>query len=146
MEAPTIYIASAEGALRQGEIVSELIEVKLKLLADGSLPQPDQLIEFQSISHPFAIVVSQDCELDWDFKARHYVAVGGKMVSAEKLVPNVLFGVVATAEELRGTHGITSDIWKRIRQNKDERYHFLERAPAEYDLQQRGLPELGIDF
>ncbi len=37
-------------------------------------------------------------------------------------------------------------MWKRVRNNKDERYHFLERAPADCDAQGEGIQELGIDF
>ncbi len=63
----------------------------------------------------------------------------------EKLLPNILFCEVATAEQLRGTAG-GSDIWKRIRQNKDERYQFLQKVELADDAAGEGLPELGIDF
>jgi hypothetical protein len=64
----------------------------------------------------------------------------------DKLVRNVFFCHVATAEQLRGTTGITSDIWKRINQNKDERYHFLQKIEVPLEALHQGLPELGIDL
>ncbi len=42
--------------------------------------------------------------------------------------------------------GIGRDIFKRIRQNKDDRYHFLEAIPPELDRQRQGLPQLIVDF
>ena len=41
---------------------------------------------------------------------------------------------------------IKSNIWQRIRINKDERYHFLQIIPPEEDAFLQGIPELGIDF
>lgn len=50
------------------------------------------------------------------------------------------------AAGLRGAPGINSAIWRRIEQNKDERYQFLKRITPEQDTLGEGLPELGIDF
>lgn len=52
--------------LRQGEILSSLIQHKLNI---NSLSSSRPILD--PIAHPFAIVVSQDCDLDWDYKARH---------------------------------------------------------------------------
>ena len=61
-------------------------------------------------------------------------------------LPDVLFCQLPTAEELRSTPGINSSIWGRIKINKDERYHFLEKVPQDCDLAGTGMPELGVDF
>jgi hypothetical protein len=145
LESPAIYIPSSDGPLRQGEILSGIVQVRLKLSPDGNLPSQNEPVEFQRVSHRFALIVSQDCELDWDFKARNHVQFEGQEVSLEKVVPNVLFGRVVLADALRGDIKKT-EFWKRIQQNKDERYHFLEKVAAECDLQQTGVPELSIDF
>lgn len=132
------YIASETRALRQGEILSGLMQAKVKL--DG-VESYDRATAFEMITHPFAIVVSQGCDLDWDFRAR------SENPSNEwKRIPSVLFCEAITAEQLRGRADINSGIWQRIKGNNDERYHFLQRVPAEQDADQRGLPELGIDF
>ncbi len=41
---------------------------------------------------------------------------------------------------------MNSTIWDRVKKNKDERYHFLEKVPAECDLRGEGIPELTVDF
>lgn len=130
-----IYEPSAvDGPLRQGEILSNLVQLKLKL---ETLRASEK--EFDPQLHPYVIVVSQDCDLDWDYRTR-----SGQ--TANKLIPGILFCEVTTAEKLRHGGDVQSDIWKRIKINKDERYQFLQKVPATEDLLQQGLPELGIDF
>ena len=47
--------------------------------------------------------------------------------------------------EIRSSHQIRSDLWRRVRQNQDERYH---RIPPEETtpLGDTGLPALFLDF
>ena len=59
--------ASGETALRQGEILTNVIQYK-PIASEISLNSPD--FSFDVLPHPFVIVVSQDCDLDWDYKAR----------------------------------------------------------------------------
>ncbi len=136
--APRLYVVSTAGAndpLRQGEICSELIQVHLAVdtvgLAESAVEQK---------VHPYAVILTQDCDLEQDFKARH------GQNKPDKMIPNLLFCEIVTAEQLRGTTGITSELWKRIRQNKDERYHFLQKVEPGDDAAGKGLPELGMDF
>lgn len=123
-----------EGPLRQGEILCDLIQLKLRVETVGTGE-----IEFVSYLHPYVIIVSQDCDLDWDYKAR--VAK-----TTDKLIPSVLFCEVTTAESLRYGGDINSGIWGRIKINKDERYQFLQKVSTDEDILQQGLPELGVDF
>jgi hypothetical protein len=83
--------------------------------------------------------LSQDCDLDLDFKARQ------GQVGADKIIPNVLFCEATTAEQLKGRLD-RSDLWRRVKDNKDERYQFLQRADNQDDALGEGVPELGIDF
>lgn len=93
-------------------------------------------------THPFAVILSQDCDLESDFKARNQVGV-----AADKLLPSVLFCEVYELNELINMNNIAqSNIYKRIVQNKDERYHFLQRVDPAMDSISEGLPNLGIDF
>src|SRR5262249_16344710 len=81
--------------------------------------------------------LSQDCDLLWDYEA------------VAKAEPTELNGVLIyelepaekAREKIRG-----KDIWKRMRQNKDERYHFLEAVPPALDLCGEGLPDMMLDF
>lgn len=133
------YAPSDDGPLRQGEVISGLVQMQLKI--EGVDRYPDSSAEHQVLrrDHPIAVVITQDCDLDWDFKDR-------RAESITKLIPNVLFCEVVSAEELRGRSDIKSDIWKRIRMNRDERYQFLEKVPAEKDAVGEGLPEMAMDF
>ena len=124
------------GSLRQGEIVTNLIQLKPNV-PSLSTEEP----EIIPIVHPYAIIVTQDCDLVQDFKPRSEGSL-----ESDKIIPSILFCEVATAEQLKGRADIKSDIWKRIRQNKDDRYQFIEKVFSEDDLLGEGLPELGIDF
>lgn len=139
MESPfPPYHAAASGSgtsLRQGEIVSNVIRMQLDSKFLGT-----ETLRVDEVKHDYAIVLTQDCDLEQDFKARQGIN------KPDKLIPNIFFCHVATAQQLRGTGGITTDIWKRISQNKDERYHFLQKADAALDALSQELPELGIDF
>jgi hypothetical protein len=90
--------------------------------------------------HPLAIILTQDCDLDWDFKARSDNNL------ANKLLPNILLCELWLSEQLRGEQNIKSDLWRRIRNNADERYHVLPQAAPEVDLLGLGFPELALDF
>ena len=123
-------------AFRQCEIISGLVQ---------SIPQfrTEEPPDIDLITHPFALVISQDCDLDLDYLARNCTDV--KNADA-KLLPNILFCMVVTAEQLKGAAGVDSRVWARVKINKDERYHFLEKVPANCEALSEGLPELGIDF
>lgn len=143
-----MYRASvAREALRQSEIVSNVIEYRPIVVSDS----PDSEVTFNIVTHPFAIVISQDCDLDWDHKARQ-LNVGGQSGEPQstqadsKLLNSVLFCEAYKAEDLRSQPGLNSTIWKRVSQNKDERYHFMQSIFPECDADGNGIPELTLDF
>jgi hypothetical protein len=89
------------------------------------------------------VVISQDCDLDWDFKAR------GGQAPTHKLVANVLFCEVEPIDAMRPALrevGINSELFRRITRNEDARFHTLPAVPAEQDALGEGLPLLGVDF
>lgn len=127
-----------ETCLCQGEILSGLVRYRIDTADMNATNQTESstergLIRFE---YAYAVVISQQCDLEQDFKSRQ---------TNMPQLPDVMFCQVPTAEVLKASCG-GSDIWKRIKQNKDERYHFLELIPGEYDACGEGLPELGIDF
>lgn len=130
-----IYRPSVGGAIRQGEIVTNIIQLKLDLKTINDDPK-----RLTPVIHPIAIIVSQDCDLDWDYRARQGQA------DSQKNLPNVLFCSVARAEDLRTQDGINSSIWKQIQINKNERYHFFQKVAPAQDAIHEGLPEMGVDF
>lgn len=147
-----VYNASLPNSnLRQGEIVSNLIQVHFDLNSYVSTS------EYRAIEriHEYAIIITQDCDLEQDFRARTTDS------SQHRLLPNILFCEVELATELRygssnpdypqdkqARHSklMNSATWKAISQNKDERFHYFQKVRPDEDLQQEGLPELCLEF
>lgn len=130
-------------ALRQGELLSNVIELTIDL-ATMFCQSPN----FAQKKHPFAVVMSQDCDLDWDFAARN------DQSQEHKKIPNVLLCEIMCAKllacKIMETEGSKrsdkSRTWARVKINKDERYHFFEEIDKSEDLQNEGIAELGSDF
>jgi hypothetical protein len=112
---------------RQGEIISGIMQYRYDP-EDGSV---------EEIPHAYAIIVSQDCDL-----LQHHNSM------VENGVPQIASVLLYEAHETPVLRAQVdgSDIWKRIVQNKDERYHALEAAHPKYDLAGAGLPDLAVDF
>ncbi len=132
--------SSAEGAFHQGEILSDVVQLCVLV---NSLSPDSEGLEFEEVLHPFAVVLTQECDLDWDFKARNYERDENKRQL--KLVPNLLlcevFPEATIRPKIKG-----SEIWRRIVNNQDERYHQVPAVPASADLRSEGLPALIADF
>ena len=124
------------GRLYQGEVVSGLIHVRQSLHTIGEAEPP----RLEEIVHPFSIVMTQDCDLESDFRSR---TQQDKAVTG---IVNILFCEAITTTELKGKLPQGKDIWKRVIQNKDERYHCLESVPIVDDFSAEGVPCLGCDF
>jgi hypothetical protein len=138
-----------EGVFRQGEIVSDVIQVHLRAV---SLAPDASEVDLEEKVHPYALILTQDCDLDWDFKARSahvdelrpgYEREENKRQA--KLVPNVLLCELATTDALRPRLP-GSDVLRRIRANQDERYHCLQAIAPGHDCVGIGIPELVADF
>jgi hypothetical protein len=127
------------GALRQCEVLSDAHEYRRSL---ASLKA--QKHELEEIVHPFAVVMSQDCDLEQDHDLRFEELA--EKPDKHKLIQNVLLLQAVTVEELQSVTPPGKDIWKRIKQNKDERYHLLEAVDSPEDADAAGVPALGIDF
>ncbi|GGC68776.1 hypothetical protein [Chelatococcus reniformis] len=126
---PIIYSKSSGGAeLRQGEIISNIISYNYDSSSEGVV----------EIRHAYAIVISQDCDLLWDYQNR----ADGKL---GELSCVLLAHAEVISPEWRKEAG-GRDIWKRIIQNKDERYHALESVSSDTDLNGDGIPDLVVDF
>lgn len=135
MPGPEIYAAASNSvALRQGEILSNLPQIRLVLETIRGESQ-----SIQEVVHPLAIVVTQDCDLDLDFRARTVE------VNEAKQMPSILFCELQEATFARD-HAGNSSVWGRIKINADERYHFFEEVPAGCDLIAQGLSEMCVDF
>lgn len=140
-----------DGVFRQGEILSDLVQVHLS--ADSLIPTPTD-VSLEEKVHPYSLILTQDCDLDWDFKARA-VPMGQEQDQdraereenrrQSKLVPNILLCELTTAEVLRPRLA-GGDVLRRIKAYQDERYHYLPAIPPSNDRAGEGLPELVADF
>lgn len=144
-ERAIIYAASAEGsALRQSELLSGIIQAQRRLDSIGPSLAPIVL----SVVHPWVLVLSQDCDLDWDFRWRREWsqpdAPQGR--PSTKQLPNILFCEMVEAADLHSEWQMGSREWKHLVQNKNERYHFLQKVGIDEDACHEGVPELCIDF
>ena len=139
-ECPIYVVSEAiDTTLRQGEIITNVIQIRLEFeeFKKGNLVA-DQII------HPFAIILSQDCDCVQDYGARNR-----EPRTTKNEVPSILLGEVHTADWMRNKENpgkIDSDLWRHVKNNKNERYQFLERVLPECDAEGEGLPELTIDF
>lgn len=131
----SIYERSGSEALGQGEIVSGLIQRTVDLSSLGS-----EQLRVDQIVHPFALIATQDCDLDWDFRARQE---GNSPL--QKLVPSVLFIEMQLSTD-RLDMGINSDIFRQIKSHQNARYYFFKQVDAKLDALKEGLPELICDF
>jgi hypothetical protein len=114
--------------LRQSEIITDVLQFTYKPI--------ENLAEERL--HRHTIILSQDCDLLWDYEARARGEPGD--------LNGVLVYELEPASEMRAKVPQGRDIWKRLIQNKDERYHYLVEIPKLYDTLKEGLPSLIIDF
>lgn len=135
VQLPIIYTPSSSGPLRQGEIISNLAQASIR---PETIYTNEPVIVYED--HPFVIVVTQGCDLDQDFNARQ------RLAKEDKILPNVLFCQMVSAEDLKQANDLNTSLWGRVRKNKDERYHFFQKIAPEQDALNEGLPELGVDF
>jgi len=124
-------------SLRQGEILTNLVQYT-PVISGVSLDSEELL--FDPIICPYAIVVTQDCDLDWDYKAR-----GNNNTPISKLLNSVILCEIGTAEKIRNTE-MNGPEWNLVKTQRHERFYFFEKIPVECELQQVGLPELTADF
>lgn len=125
-----------EAPLRQCEVLSSL---QRAVLAVDSIGDDVPVVDLED--HAFAILMTQDCDLEQDYHARH-----GTDGNPDKLVPDILLCPVIPAVNLRGEQAINSSIWRQIQRFGHERYHLLMETPPEADRLREGMPTLGIDF
>ena len=123
---------------RQGEIIGDLFELQLQIPSATATIDLNQPAKFDRVDHPYSIVVSQDCDLEWDYKARQGEAPEGKLLT------HVLFCGLFPEGELRGRGNLSNELFRRAQRNQDERYHHLLAAPVSGT--DDDIPELFADF
>lgn len=134
---PLRYLLPSNGPLSQGEIMENILELRPHISPEQSIDIPGSA-RLDPIEHKYAIVVSQDCDLEWDYSARQQATAG------DKLLQHILFCDLYSEDEIRNRSNLRSDLFKRVKQNQDERYHHLKEGFV--GETQQTLPELYADF
>lgn len=138
---PLEYVSPNPGRLQQGEVIANLEE--FQVVSGTSAGE----VSYLRRSHPYVVVMSADCDLLHDFEHRRALAQQGLAQGTDdnpRLLPHVILCEAYPEEDIRGSvHG--SDLWKRIKQNQDERYHRLSAAVVG-NPPVRDLPDLYLDF
>jgi len=135
----TCYIKHKEKRVCQGDIFRD---IKYNL----STEIKDNAIVVNEMTIPYLIILSQECDLDWDFKYRSDI----KYDTHDKYLQSILVSPAYLAEKVKeGTHledlqlkmqSYTSRKWSDIKSNQNIRYHYLQ------DEDRLKIPELVIDF
>jgi len=118
-------------------VLSDLVEWNIVFNEQGEA-------EADHVDHPFAVIVTPDCDLEQDHRAR----TDPEMKPQQRengLLAHVLVVVAADFEASKEKFA-GSDVRKRARQNKDERYQFLAPGGPTEDLLSLGFPSLILDF
>jgi hypothetical protein len=88
----------------------------------------------------YVIVGTQDCDLLWDYKAMQQ----GKEGDLNGLILYEAEDALKMKARFGGKQH--EDIWKRIIQNREDRYHYFEAIPPDLDLVSEGVSALVVDF
>jgi len=144
----TYDIPPNSGSLRQGEILGDVWEHR-PLYPPVEIPR--EPLEVTSVYHPLMVVMTADCDLYGDFDARfpdqHAQEQYQSAVEDEnhpKHLPHTLLCDAYKEEQIRLRIG-GSDLWRRIKQNQDERYHHFGPATIGNPPVDK-LPDLYLDF
>jgi hypothetical protein len=136
----SLYFKSILDRHEQGDILRDVQFIEwAKLDESGSIEVAQRIL-------PYAVLLSQDCDLEHDYDNR----LDKNSPIKDKYLQSLLLCPAYPAQSFReGKHlekmgmvmrPITTDPWKRLIQLNDARYHYLE---GKLDLQ---VPELVIDF
>jgi hypothetical protein len=137
---PRVYSPTSSGPLRQCELVSGLVEPRVR--PDGLHSKERLIADFRE--HTLAIIMTQDCELEGDHRARNT-----DPVDLKKQIGTVVLCDVYPEDEVRSAArelGLNSKAWKRVRQNREERFHYLQGVSKDEDAAGEGFAPLGVDF
>ena len=134
-----IYVTSVDaGPLRQGEVLSDIAHRTI----DPDVFLQTGKYEIVVVRHRFAVVLSQDCDLEQDFAARSDGA------RPNNFLASVLLCAAYDASELaaEGPKKLDRDLARRAKKNQDPRYHCIPNVEVDCDKEGCGLPALVLDF
>jgi hypothetical protein len=137
-----MYVKKTDKRVRQGDILEDFTYKFTKIF--------DQPGEIVSITLPYAVVLTQDCDLERDYEKRIANPKRNLSINDDKVLQSVLICPAYIADTFRiGEHlkalGLMMENWNKdrwgyIKTNQNERFHFLD---IDAD---NSMPKLVIDF
>ena len=123
--------------LAQGDILRDFI-YQVASVSEGK-------VKSSEFTFPYVVLLSQDCDLEWDFKNRtepkdnqdkylHYILLCPAYL-AEQLKSGIHLNDLELTMKIIGR-----DKWGDVKTNQNQRYHFLKND-KEYQI-----PDLAVDF
>lgn len=126
--------------ISQGDIFQKFHYVRWAELVEGGILEED------FIEIPYFVVLTQSCDLEWDFKDRYKRSSEKR----DKFIQSILVCPAYVAESFKGGQHLESQslvmqdyhgkTWPLIKDNNNSRYHFLKKN------EELGIPDLVIDF
>lgn len=148
--------------LRQGELLKGVWEHRVDYPAIEIADEQKDEIEVEPTYREYVVILTADCDLLQDFRVRDSpFTLHGSHDDNSASLPYVLGCDPYPLEHIRPRFTGLREIWRRIEQNQDERYHRLEasevRQPDYWEADIPGwepnqtadklvLPDFYIDF
>ncbi len=121
MSPDAYWIASpAAGAILQSELLSNIIEYRARVETIAGTAAD---VEFEEVTHPLVVVMTQDCDLDLDHKGR-------QAGTAQRLIESVLLCEADAANAMRARGELNNSRWRLVESHQNERYQILQSVPA----------------
>ena len=126
---PTLHRPIPDGPLAQGEILTGLIQYVAHIRDPA---QDDRSIEFTAIEHGHALILTQMCDLQQDFKARF--GAQRQLQNSDEFISKpqkyLLEAVLLCKADRESTfrelsRGVNRDVFRNAESNAHERYHCL---------------------
>ena len=136
----SMYVKHTSKRICQGDILRNID------IIDWNIDDISGEYEISEASLPYVIVMTQDCDLEWDFNFRSEPAAAkhDKYLHSVLICPAYISEVFKKGDHLKSS-GLKMNTWggdnyKKILQQSNTRFHYLEQNQA---LQ---VPQLIIDF
>jgi hypothetical protein len=140
------------GELREGELLAQVPMVSV----DQASVATGQDLRVNTRLFRLAFVLTQDCDLAWDFESRRELArwdtesiqtvESDRRKQERRLLTSILLCQAALTDDDKPNWTGQNDLWRRAIQNQDERYHFIAGLPPDRDREGSGLGDLIVDF
>lgn len=139
MSINSIYVNRDLERINQGDILEKTEYYKV-------LHRSETEYNIDTIIFPYVVVLTQDCDLEWDYKKRKEASHENE----DKFLESILVCPAFLSEKVRNGKYLSkleflmdsknTNEWRKIKINQNPRFHFL-KADSEIKM-----PELVIDF